>query len=48
VDGRMTEIRNAFDVFREVSWKDISYQTIVFGDLVAVVFSSYTIYIETS
>jgi hypothetical protein len=48
MDGRMPEIRNASDVFREASWKSITYQTIVFGDLFSIVSPSYTVYIETS
>jgi len=32
MDGRMTEIRSASGIFRETSWKSVTYQSAVFGD----------------
>jgi len=33
MDGRMTEIKSASGIFREASWKSVTYQSTVFGDL---------------
>jgi len=43
----MTKIRSAAGIFREVSWKSVTYQNTVFGDFFSVVSSSDTVYIET-